>query len=475
MAGRSISLRLTVWFSSVYFAGLAAFGVVMWLDLKHSLTAGRSQTLAKRADRLAGLLDDMHGDLSRGTARFQEFADATGGGLIEALRPDGARAFPPPTAASRDFPWPKTASLGGERFSEVAFSGRPYRVLERPYATGTQALILCVASPLEGNRLELGAFTTGLLWTIPALLALSALGGYVLSRRALNPVGRIAAAIQSIGASNLARRLPAPKARDELYRLSEACNAMLARLEASVNEIKRFTADASHELRSPLSFMRTVAELGLRSHDADEKSKRAFEEIVEECGRTSRLLEDMLTLARADSGAAHVAFEWVNLAEAVSAACDKARVMTDARRQTLRVAFTGDEHAAVWGDYASLRRLTWILVDNAAKYTPESGVIHVTVAASLQHVALTVTDNGIGISEADLPHIFGRFYRADPSRGQVEGSGLGLAIAKWIVEIHGAAISAVSRENQGSTFQVTFPACVASKTCEQDRSAVTAA
>ena len=232
---------------------------------------------------------------------------------------NGTRALPSPSSAAQAFPWPAFAPGGRERFRQVIFSEQLFLVLERPFSSGSQSLVLCVAAPLEGNRPVLRTFSLGLLWTIPALLALSALGGYLISRRALKPVDGITAATRSISVSNLSQRLPVPETHDELQRLSETCNAMLARLESAVNEINRFTADASHELRSPLSFIRTVAEVALRNRQADPASRRGFEEIVEECGKASRLLEDMLTLARADTGNAHQAFEPVDLAEVVTA------------------------------------------------------------------------------------------------------------------------------------------------------------
>jgi signal transduction histidine kinase len=225
-----------------------------------------------------------------------------------------------------------------------------------------------------------------------------------------------------------------------------------------VNEIKQFTADASHELRSPLSFIRTVAELSLRSRP-DTASRQAFEEIVEECGKASRLLEDMLTLARADAGNAHLDFEQVDLAEVVTAVCDKARLLADQSGHTLTVSLNDARPALVWGDYSSLYRLLWILVENAAKYTPRPGRISITLSTNAEKVTLGVADTGIGISAADLPHIFQRLYRADPSRSQVEGSGLGLAIAKWIADTHHARLSAESNENAGSLFEIAFPMC----------------
>jgi len=232
---------------------------------------------------------------------------------------------------------------------------------------------------------------------------------------------------------------------------------MLARLESAVNEIKRFTGDASHELRNPVSFVLTTAELALRNQQIDATSQRAFEEIVAECRKASRLLKDMLTLARADADNSRLAFEPVDLVEVVKTVCHKARSLANERGHTLTVHIEDGCNATVWGDYSSLNRLLWILLDNAAKYTPAPGTIQVTLAAGGEKVTVTVEDNGLGISAADLPRIFGRFYRADPSRSQVEGSGLGLSIATWIANVHQASLWADSEENAGSAFKIVFP------------------
>jgi heavy metal sensor kinase len=458
IAYRSISLRLTIWFSAVFFAGLALFGAVMWLDLKDTLTSGRSRTLERRAERLGDLLRDTQADpAGQRIRKLEAFADATGNGLIEVFDANGTRALPSPTAAAQAFPWPPITATPSDRFSEVRFQGQPYRILAHPFSLGSQALVLCAAAPLENNRLVLNAFSAGLVWAIPALLAISALGGYALSRRALRPVDQIVAATRSISVTNLSARLPVPDTHDELQRLSETQNDMLARLESAVNEIKRFTDDASHELRSPVSFVRTTAELALRNPHVDAASRRAFEEIVEECGKASRLLKDMLTLARADAGNARIAFEPVDLAEVVKAACQKARPLAKERGHVLTQCFEEGCSAAVWGDYASLQQLLWILLDNAVKYTPAPGTIKVTLAGAKDKVTVMVEDNGIGIPQAELPLIFGRFYRADPSRSQVEGFGLGLSIAMWIAGVHGASLSVDSKENVGSVFRVVFP------------------
>jgi len=222
---------------------------------------------------------------------------------------------------------------------------------------GSEPLVLCAAAPLEGNRTVLHAFSAGLLWAIPALLVISALGGYVLSRRALKPVDQIIAATRSIGVSNLSERLPVAETRDELQRLSETYNAMLARLESAVNEIKRFTGDASHELRNPVSFVLTTAELALRNQQIDATSQRAFEEIVAECRKASRLLKDMLTLARADAGNSRLAFEPVDLVELVKVVCSRARSLIDERGHTLTI-HVGTVATQLYGEITPVSTIT---------------------------------------------------------------------------------------------------------------------
>jgi signal transduction histidine kinase len=348
-------------------------------------------------------------------------------------------------------------AAAGDHLQEVNLADQPYLVLTR----SSPSYVVRLAGPLEGNRTILRAYSEGLTWTIPALLIVSALGGYILSRRALKPVDQITAAARSITVSNLAERLPVPQTADELQRLSETHNAMLDRLETAVNEIKRFTSDASHELRTPLSFVRTVAEVAIRSPQTDPASRRAFGEIVEECGKAARLLEDMLTLARHDAGNAQLAFEPVDLSQLVSAVCDKAKVVAAARNHALTFSSHGSQPATVCADYASIRRLIWILIDNAIKYTPSPGTIQVSVNTSSHEVSVTVKDNGIGVAPSDLPHIFERFYRADPSRSTVEGGGLGLSIAKLVADAHSAHVRVESKENEGSVFQIVFPVLAA--------------
>ena len=454
----SISLRLTLWFGGIFFIGWVLFGTVMWLNLRSTLKNERYQTLSRRVDRLQQLLsktkDEDEADRGQG---FADFARATGNGLSEVFREDGQRAYPSPSSAAAVFPWPKIKKVDSEQFLHVDSAGQPYWVMVRPYSVGGQSLFLFAAAPEAGNLVVLQSFWMGLLASAPVLLLISSAGGYLLSRKALKPVDRITATARSISIRNLSERLPVASTGDELQRLAETCNAMLQRLESSVNRIKQFTADASHELRGPLSFTRTVAEVALRNPHADPDSRRAFEDIVYESSKASELLEGMLTLARADANSFAAALEQVDLIAVVEEACGMARPLADERSLTLSVSVGSSSSISVLGDFSSLRRLVWIMLDNALKYTPAPGRVDVSLSVASKLATLLVSDSGIGIAQTDLPHIFDRFFRTDPSRSQVEGSGLGLAIAKWIAEMHHADLSVASTEHKGTTFQVVFP------------------
>src|SRR5215471_9533850 len=215
------------------------------------------------------------------------------------------------------------------QFFDIDYGGRIFRLLEHsegPY-------IILVAGQLEDNRNMMARFTNGLMWASPAMLVLCALGGYFLNRRALQPVDQITAALRFISIGNLSQRLPVANTRDELQRLAETCNEMLARLEDAVERINRFTADASHELRSPVALIRTVAEYALRNPTIDPGSKEGFEEILAEAVETGQLLEDLLTLARADAGYGSAVFEAVDLSPLVADAAARQRPLAEARQQ----------------------------------------------------------------------------------------------------------------------------------------------
>lgn len=460
MKRASISLRLTGWFGGLFLLGWLAFGAAMWLNLRHTLTDEREMTLRRRLDRLEELLTQTRTESAEDRYQdYKDFAHATGNGLSEVFHPDGSRAIASPSHAAQSFAWPTIAAGAGERFVQVDSGGQPYWVIERHVTLNGEELVLASGAPASGNVLVLNRFLEGLIASMPVLLLISSAGGYWVSRRALRPVDRITATARFIGIRSLAERLPELHSGDELERLTGTFNAMLVRLESAVGQIKQFTTDASHELRGPLSFVRTVAEVALRNPKLDAESRRAFEDIVEEAAKAGLLLEDMLTLARADSEAGDAILEPINLADVLERACEMTRPIAAERKLSVSVDLASARPVYVLGDDTTLRRLFWILLDNALKYTRAPGRIEVSLHANAEQATVTVRDTGIGIPQTDLPHIFDRFYRADPSRSQVEGSGLGLAIAKWIADLHHGELTVESEFNKGTVARLVLPIC----------------
>lgn len=453
----SISLRLAAWFAAILFLGWVLFGVVMRMDLEHALTAARYQTLSRRADRLAELLNKPStSDTNLRERRFLDFAKATGDGLMEVRSLNGQRVFPSPSPDSQAFPWPTVT--GSEQFVKVRYANQSYRVLVRAIQVENNTYRIQLAAQLAGNQALLDRFTFGLLLAMPVLLIASAMCGYFVCRKALAPVDRIIDDVRSISVWNLSGRLQTPQTRDELQRLAETCNQMLERMESAVTQINQFTSNASHELRTPLSVIRTTAEVALIHPDTDTESRRAFEEIVSECARSTQTLEDLLTLARADAERAEKRFALLDPLPIVHTVCRQAQILTDRNGLTINMRSELRSGRLIRSDRAILERLIWILLDNAIKYTPADGRIVVELSSSAQHLLLAVEDNGIGIPDTDAERVVERFYRTDSARSVADGSGLGLAIAHWIVRLHHAELRVCKHRSVGARIEVLFPA-----------------
>ncbi len=330
-----------------------------------------------------------------------------------------------------------------------------FRVLVQPVVLAGNRFHVQVASslaPLVATRERLVSW---LLWLIPAGVSLSFAGGYAISRAALRPVERVARVASRVDVGGLSERLTVTPTGDVVQTLEETFNQMLSRLEAAVTRLQQFTADASHELRSPVSVIRTTAELALRQDRSSKDLQSDMNEIHDEAQRLTQLIEDLLTLARADDGAEAPPPSRVDLGALVGEVCRQYRRLNNGR--TLHVqAETPD--AVVEGYEPSLRRLLVTLLDNAVQHTPAEASISVTLQSFDAHLMLSVSDTGEGIPADELGRVFDRFYRLDHARSRSEGgSGLGLSIAKWITESHGGIITASSEVGKGTTFQVRLP------------------
>jgi heavy metal sensor kinase len=339
-----------------------------------------------------------------------------------------------------------------------------YRVALQRVEAGDRIFEIHAAVPTEPFDQALDHFRLIEKETLPLLVFLASLLGYWLSGRSLAPVNRIIETAESIGVQNLSRRLEVPKARDELRRLTLTLNAMLERIETSVKRITQFTADASHDLRTPVAVVRATAEITLRRPRTAGEYRDALSKILETSVETSELLENLLTLARADAGAAAMDMRLVDLSAYVRKAKERAVVLSADKTLHFTARMPADP---VWvkADAIAIDRLLLILVDNAVKYTPAGGRCEIELSRDRGQADITVRDTGIGISEGDLPSIFDRFVRVDRARSrETPGAGLGLAIARWITEMHGGTIAVESKVGAGSVFRVSLPASAGTAT-----------
>jgi heavy metal sensor kinase len=295
-----------------------------------------------------------------------------------------------------------------------------------------------------------------LLACIPFALLLIGAVGYWLARKSLAPVSQLNRLAEGITAQKLDHRLPVTHPEDELGRLTKTINAMIERLERSFQEIRRFTADASHEMRTPLTAIRAETELALNKSLSLEEQQQMLISVVEECERLTRLTDQLLTLSREDAGGTHHVRALVDLAALVHNVAETMKPLMEAKE--LRFEIAGQMPYAIDGDAARLRQVFINLLDNAIKYTPNGGSVTIQLSQEGDKAFVRICDTGIGIAPEHQPHVFERFYRVDKARSRAEGgTGLGLSIARSIIQSHDGEISLTSELGKGTTIVVALP------------------
>jgi heavy metal sensor kinase len=453
MKPQPIQVRLTLWYSLILALSLSLFGSGAYFSMRHSIYATLDAELRQRLEGVRGIisedapqgktvLDDEFRELAlgQGARGWLRVADAAGHILFSSP----GMEYPNIDAENRSDSAAFNEKIAGERFRALR---------EGIDVAGNRYDVTVATSTLELDA-ALERFRRVLYLAVPLSLLIAAFGGYWMSRRALAPVDEITQSARNIGAQNLALRLTIPQTGDELERLATTLNEMLGRLDAAFQQITQFTADASHELRTPVSVMRTSAELALRKSRPEAEYREALSQILRETEKVSRLIEQLLLLARADSGSTTLTLTRINLNDILERAWRRASVLAEAKH------LKSEDFiplAPVWvrGDSSSLERLFLILLDNAVKYTADGGRIELHLSTDDGFAVTEIRDTGIGIAAEDIAHIFDRFYRADRARSrEAGGTGLGLAIGRWIAKAHGGEIRVQSQPAKGSSFEV---------------------
>jgi heavy metal sensor kinase len=454
-------MRLTLWYLAIFALAQAFFGVGMWFILRENLRDIADHALETETEDVRRFLQarpagESLADLQQ--AVTEEYSGETGGDYLQITDSDGNWVYRAPTLTRQGFPAVPLSRLQKPRGEDLQLGKKPFRFIAQRVEARRRTYVVQAGTSTDAEAQTLQRFRNYLLMFAPLLLLVAGAVGYGLSRRALAPVDALTQTARTITGGTLSQRLVPLQTGDELQRLSETLNEMLARLEAAFGRVTQFTADASHELRTPVSLIRTEAELALRRSRGEEEYRDALRRILLESERTTTVLEQLLALARADSGMESFKIRALDLRGVLQDVAAGWRQVANVRGLQFSERIL-DAELNVLGDEAALRRVLNVLLDNAFKYTPcPGGMVRLSAERKDDRALISVRDNGFGIPEEKQTRIFERFYRVDKARSRdLGGAGLGLSIAQWIVEQHHGRITVESTPGAGSIFRVELP------------------
>ncbi len=343
-------------------------------------------------------------------------------------------------------------------FSDAeAYNGRKFRFISRimPSEKG-QVVVFHLGRPMDELTDILDEYMRIYLWSVPLVLIVAGCVGWFLAVHALRPFEEVARTAEQITSEKLNTQIENPRKEQEVQRLVQAFNSMVARLSQSFDQMRRFNANVAHELRTPLAILQGENEIALRSGSIPEDIRAVLISNLEELGRLTRIVNDILTLSEAEAGAQVLVKHPLNLKPLIDDLADQMQLLALERNIQIEVHELPD--AVIEADDLWMRRAVLNLLDNAIKYSREGGKIQVSMSTEGGKVRISIRDEGIGIAKQDLPFIFDRLFRTDPARSRHSGgAGLGLALVKWVVESHNGKIRVLSEPDQGADFQVELP------------------
>ena len=464
----SIRTRLTFWYTSLLFVSLIAFGAAFSYSLLKIFIYRTDNQVSSVANMMVHTIVKPSGELflPRDFDIFLErfFGIRTAGNYIQVLDPHGQVVAKSSNLVFR-MPIPKAtyhAALGGATTFEVVKNvGRyPVRVVTKPIFVNEKLVaIVQVGSSLEDMDEVFNSLAYIFIFGMLASVVVAGGVGWFLAKKALKPVSVITEAARRIEAENLNERIEIKVPQDEIGRLASTMNEMIGRLEKSFRQIRQFTGDASHELKTPLTIMKGEIEIALRSKGDAEYLREVLASNLEAIDRMSYIVMNLLDLAKMDVEKGTTAHDVVDLGKVVSDRCEQFKRL--ALDSGVRLDMLENKELLVRGDHVRISQLVFNLIDNAIKYTPAGGSVEALLKKEGGWAVFKVRDTGIGISAEDLSYIFDRFYRVDKARKNVGGAGLGLSICKEIAEAHGGTITVESVIGSGSVFTVSLPIAAA--------------
>jgi heavy metal sensor kinase len=463
-AAPTIRARLTGWYALALTAMMVVYATATFVAVRHEFLEQLDERLHDdfevAEDRLTREADgtirwaDAHQDAHDDEARVYEVWSPTG----EQIHRSGAQTPLPPLALAQ------TAT--SYRYETIIANGERWRTIAAPVTIGGHNLVLRVSRSEERVREELSEVLVVLVLGLPLVVALAAVGGYLLARRALAPIDHLASEAQRITAERLHERLKVPNERDEIGRLTGVINHTIARLESSFDQLRRFTADSSHELRTPLAVVRGIGEAAVAERRSPAEYEEAIGSMLEEIDRMSSLVDTLLRLSHGDAGTIRLSREAIDLDQLARDVAASLGILAEERNQ--KVVVDATSHATVSADRLVLREAVTNVLDNAIKYGPDGSTVTMRVDRVGDEGLLAIADEGPGVPAEHRDRIFNRFFRIDEARSRERGgAGLGLAIAKWAVEIHGGRITVHEQRGRGSEFRIHLPLAESSPTLQQ--------
>jgi heavy metal sensor kinase len=461
---RSLSFRLVTWYAGLLTVVFVLLGVLTLIFLRHYLEANVLDIQQRRAGQIADTIvaaASRTGETAVGPQIEDLYSPEANDRFIRVTRGDGQVLYA--SGAPKDGTFdPKQVpvrrvGLDRDSLRKEISAGGTLLIAARHYGgvDGSQYLVeVGTSSERTDATVEQVLLILGV--GLPIAVSVAVAGGFVLVRRALKPVDRLAHKAAEITQHNLSERLPVVRTGDELERLSVSLNLMISRLEDAINSSKQFVADASHELRTPLAVLRGELESLAQDAQLKAQTRESLGSMLEEVDRLAEIVEGLLALSRLDTGEGKT--EWVrfDLAELAVTTADQMSLLAEDKNIT--VVCDSSMPIMIQGDRPRLKQVIVNLLDNAIKYTPNGGRITLKISQDDGYAVLDIADDGVGIPAEALPHVFKRFFRVDGSRSRDQGgAGLGLSIVKSICDAHGARVEVSSMPGQGSRFRIRQP------------------